>query len=162
MKSGERKRVWPHTYADFAREACRGNSWVLLKLTGSIVIDNECWTAFRTLCGQLNGFDISFCYCSAASNGTAFRDAPGATGRVIYLRLVRFVAAQQRCCMAADHSALTRRRFVVALTLAQVKEAVDRVCQLFLSRCFYSYTFGLTSVRNVLYLKVGSTRCLDN
>lgn len=57
-----------------------------------------CWTAFRTLCGQLNGFDISFCYCSAASNGTAFRGAPGATGRVIYLRLVRFVPAQQRCC----------------------------------------------------------------
>lgn len=63
--------------------------------------------------------------------------------------------------MAADHSALTRR-FVVALTLAQVKEAVERVCQLFLSRCFYSYTFGLTSVRSVLYLKVGNIRCLDN
>lgn len=98
MKSVEWKRVWPQTYAEFAREACRGTSWVLLKLTGSIVIDNECWTAFRTLCGQLNGFDISFCYCSAASNGTAFRGAPGATGRVIYLRLVRFVPAQQRCC----------------------------------------------------------------
>lgn len=135
MKSGERKRVWPQTYADFAREACRGTSWVLLKLTGSIVNDNECWTAFLTLCGQLNGFDISFCYCSAASNGTAFRGAPGATGRVIYLRLVRFVPAQQRCCMAADHSALTRR-FVVALTLAQVKEAVERVCQLFFVAMF--------------------------